>query len=459
MPNDDKTPTIVLLGHYGRANLGDEATIQAVIQNFRRRLPEGTLKAVSADPADTQARFGLSAYPVRRNSGRAPRPTQSVTALGNPSASTVAATPRHIGAAKFRDMLKSVPLARAIVASARAMINFTFVSMPAEARFLIRGYRFLRGVDVLAIVGSGQMNDEWGGAWSYPFALLKWSLLARLAGTKCAAVSVGAGPIEGWLSKIFCRAFLANCAYRSVRDQHAQTVIREIGFKGNCLVYPDLAHSLDEFAVPPPPCAPRSGPPTVAINAMPAYDSSYWPNPDPEKAAAYRQTLGSFASSLIQDGFRVFFFGMHPYDRPVAQDIIANLHGGHVGCDETVYVGETVEGLSATLKSADFVVSTRFHGSLLSLAMGLPTLAISYNDKIPALMEQMGHGPYSIDIDGLSAERLFHSFKALEANAGEQRNMLRHHAQNHRRALDEQYDRVVSLAVNEPMPQASFQLA
>jgi hypothetical protein len=123
---------------------------------------------------------------------------------------------------KLRALLKSITPIRRFVVSFRISIDLALVSAPPEAIFLLHGYRFLKGVDVLAIAGSGQMNDEWGGAWSYPYTLLKWAVLARLAAAKCIAVSVGAGPIDAPLSKAFYRLFLDACSYRSVRDAYAQ---------------------------------------------------------------------------------------------------------------------------------------------------------------------------------------------------------------------------------------------
>jgi hypothetical protein len=189
-------------------------------------------------------------------------------------------------------------------------------------------------------------------------------------------------------------------------------VIRDIGFTGDCPIYPDLAHSLASASSPTAPNASESRRPWVAINAMPALDGAYWPNGTPENAAAYRGAIDT-----------------------------------------------SVEGLSATLEAADYVVATRCHGALLPLAMGLATLAISYNPKTAELMKLMGQGRFSLDLEGLSAASLLDTFRALEASAADQCHELRRRAEFQNRALGEQYDQIVRLAIRRDPTPPAYQLA
>ena len=70
---------VAILGHYGAANLGDEAIIQAVIRCFDLRLHGGKIIGISANPNDTKKRHGITAFPVRRYF--ATRSELSVTAV------------------------------------------------------------------------------------------------------------------------------------------------------------------------------------------------------------------------------------------------------------------------------------------------------------------------------------------------------------------------------------------
>ncbi len=78
--------------------------------------------------------------------------------------------------------------------------------------------RFLKDVDFLIVSGGGQLDDFWGGAWGHPYALLKWSVLARLRGAKPIFLSVGFGELDSRLSRLFTRTALRLAAYRSYRD-------------------------------------------------------------------------------------------------------------------------------------------------------------------------------------------------------------------------------------------------
>src|SRR5947207_13165598 len=57
---------VAILGHIGKGNLGDEASMAALIQNIRRRHPAAAIWGFTLNPADTQARHQIPAFPIRR---------------------------------------------------------------------------------------------------------------------------------------------------------------------------------------------------------------------------------------------------------------------------------------------------------------------------------------------------------------------------------------------------------
>ncbi len=57
---------IGLLDHVGGGNLGDEATLDAVAANIKRRWPNAEIVAFSMNPDDTEARHGIMSHPIRR---------------------------------------------------------------------------------------------------------------------------------------------------------------------------------------------------------------------------------------------------------------------------------------------------------------------------------------------------------------------------------------------------------
>src|SRR5262249_58302553 len=68
---------IGLLNHIGGGNLGDDATIGAVLQNIRQRWPDVAITAFSQNPSDTSMRHGIA----KRRSEEHTSELQSLTNL------------------------------------------------------------------------------------------------------------------------------------------------------------------------------------------------------------------------------------------------------------------------------------------------------------------------------------------------------------------------------------------
>src|SRR5215510_11466106 len=56
---------IGLLDHLGGGNLGDDATLDAVMQNIKSRWPQAEIFGFSMNPSDTESRHGIRSYPIR----------------------------------------------------------------------------------------------------------------------------------------------------------------------------------------------------------------------------------------------------------------------------------------------------------------------------------------------------------------------------------------------------------
>src|SRR5215469_9268484 len=57
---------IGLLDHVGGGNLGDDATLDAVAGNIKRRWPNAEIVAFSMNPDDTETRHGIMSHPIQR---------------------------------------------------------------------------------------------------------------------------------------------------------------------------------------------------------------------------------------------------------------------------------------------------------------------------------------------------------------------------------------------------------
>jgi hypothetical protein len=64
--------TIGLLDHLGHGNLGDDATLDAVMHNIKSRWSNAKLVGLSLNPYDTEQRHGIQSYAIRRDSKTPP---------------------------------------------------------------------------------------------------------------------------------------------------------------------------------------------------------------------------------------------------------------------------------------------------------------------------------------------------------------------------------------------------
>ena len=118
-------------------------------------------------------------------------------------------------------------------------------ALATEGRELVSAYRFARKLDLLILSGSGQLNEEWGGPWGLPYAIFRWAMLAKLAGTPFAVASTGAGMLESRLTRWFLKNALQTACYRSYRDEGTKALLTHWEFTRNDPIVRDMAFSLD----------------------------------------------------------------------------------------------------------------------------------------------------------------------------------------------------------------------
>jgi polysaccharide pyruvyl transferase WcaK-like protein len=442
-----KDATIGVFGHFGNRNLGDEAIITAVVQNIRQRLPTAKVVGFSLNPADTSARFDILAYPIRRLRPSAQPEQFECAQHGHQQDGTSYA--RFVSTARTlvnqsRTLLKRASLVRQLVIAGRALLRFP-LTVAAEVGFACRCYRLLKGIHLLMVTGSNQFLDNFGGPWGFPYTLLKWSTLARLAGAKVVYVSVGAGPLTSKLSFGMVRLALKMSAYTSLRDVRSQELLRTIGVLQSTYVFPDLAYSLKRTHKPLGQRVAITGrrKPRIGINVMPVYDSRYWHIHDAERYSTYVENLAAFSAALLRDDYPVVFWGTQPSDANVTVDLLSRLQnkmGTTLKDDGVADTFTSVAQLLEFIEGLDLVVATRFHGVVLSLFASKPVIAICYHRKIDDLMKEMGQADYSIMFDALEANDLLRRFRQLEHNVKKESERIRHKTDEYRRSLATQYD-------------------
>lgn len=450
------SPVIGVFGHYGNENLGDEAIIEALVARIRTERSDVEIRCFSIHPRDSSRRYGVAAFPIR-SAGEVEVSPRGDTGAANPRVSiatslarNTAALPSENAASRIKALLPNwlrAPLARfaRMLDLARGIAD--------EFAFLIRSYRRLRSVDALIVAGSNQFLDNFGGPWGFPYTLLKWSMLARLAGCRLFYVSVGAGPLDSRLGKLMVRMAVRVADYLSFRDAASRRLLQDFGVRRTSAVYPDLAHSLVVRARGSHTAqnSRQLVKPVVGINPMPVYDERYWSSPDRERYRRYCVNLATFAAYLVEEGHPVFLFSTQPKDINVAADIVDAMGpslASRLLQPEPVKQPRTVDDMMGVISEADIVVATRFHGTLLSLHAHRPVLAICYHRKTRDLMCAMGQEDYAIDLDKIEIPDLVGRFHRLERHRAEETARITRIDDGYVAALEDQYRQLFALALH-----------
>ncbi len=431
---------IAILGPFGDLNLGEEATFVASLHHVAKRCPTARISCGCFSFDEAGRRYGIETFPLQRLSrAKARRRRQRIEAAAMPQAAQDQGAPR--AARRFRSLAKAAlsPFL-ALGAVVRGCID--------EVLFAKDCFRRLRDVDLLIVAGANQCFDFFGGPWRYPYLLLRWTVLAKLRGTKFVFLSVGAGPIRSRLSRLFLRAALSLADELSFRDPVSRDEAIGLGVaKERCVVLPDLA-----FGLP----APGGGTsrigeprPVVAINPMPVFDDRYWPEKDKGRYQEYVEKIAAFADWLVERKYPLFFFATQPKDEFVIRDIGARM----VRKDGIRLDGSypaTVEKVLERISEADIVLATRFHGIILAYVMNKPVLGIAYWQKTKDLMESLGQTGYLANPRELlgsggdfSLKDLKDRFELLETRLEGEKIRIAATVRNLREELESAFDRLI----------------
>jgi polysaccharide pyruvyl transferase WcaK-like protein len=423
--------TIALLDHLGYGNLGDDANLDAVIHNIRSRWPQAKLIGLSLNPYDTERRHGIPSYAVWRTSKSPPRPHN----------------PPVRPATSFPARLKEVLRQWHVIFLVLRLLNTVVIQFPAalvqELLFVVESFRIVRSLDLLIVCGGGQLLD-WGGPWAFPYALFKWTLLAKLSGVTSYYVNVGAGPLRDFLSKFFVRHALLLADYASFRDEKSRALTQEIGFRRTADVFPDNVYSL-EFPILQKSHGRTGGPPVVGITPMAYRDPRvvFW-DKDQTAYNRYIRLLGLFAASLVRERHRLRLFSTEvSFDSLAIEDLRCALRNDSSITDPfSVAHDEIPDGatLFSQMSDMDYIVTSRFHGVVFAHLMTKPVLAISPHPKVATLMNDAGLSAYCVDIRTFDVDSLKKAFDRLLENQDDIKRQMTKTAASYRARLLQQYD-------------------
>lgn len=424
-------PKIGLLHHVGGGNLGDDATLRAVADNITQRSPKAEIIAFSMNPNDTETRHGIVSHPIHRKGWTIGynKPDGNKDYLTN----------------AVRRLTRRYAPASYLYKAAKAIIR-TPGEWIREASFLMSSRRKVASLDLLIICGGGQLTEK-DGPWGFPYTILKWVLLARLEGVKCIFLNVGAGPLTHPFSKSLVRWALLTAAYVSLRDSQSRALLHEIGFTGECYVYPDSAYSLD-VATPDKTLTEANAQLTVGIAPMPyPGPRAYLADRDQVNYDEFIQSLAEFASYLSGQSYAITTFGTDiGVDPPAIQDFeraFANCIGSAASEYSDNRSVASVDDVLAAISRMDYVITCRFHGVVFAHLLNKPVIAIAHHPKVMDLMSDLELSAYCVDIRNFDPSLLAQRFASMISNVNEIKRHMATRLQKNRCLLGSQFDELI----------------
>jgi polysaccharide pyruvyl transferase WcaK-like protein len=425
---------IALFGNFGKGNLGNDATLQAMVHNLRKHFPQAQISCICPNPNGTELTYGIKAFPTRASlrtlfSGL----RQHDLTEERSGASTTGVHPRNRG-------LSPIALLKAAV---------------LEPYRWLMGLATLWGKDALIVPGTGLLTDAYGLLDWGPYEMFRWSITAKLCRCKLLFVSVGAGPLYTRAGRFFVKTALWLADFRSYRDESSKQCLEGIRFRTrNDPVYPDLVFSLPESVIPRKQES-EARPLVVGLGLMEYAGKYSVEKPTSAVYAKYLETFLTFAKWLLAHDCKVRILIGDLADTQVTREFRAMLreqlqmHGDDRIIEAPV---ASVDDLLSQLAATDFVVATRFHNVLLSLLLNKPVISISFHHKCSSLMSQVGLNEYCQDINHLQPTNLIEQFCRLRQNADLVRRKIRERVKACQSALDEQYGTILSELDPESQP-------
>jgi len=355
---DARPLRIGLFGQFGIGNLGNEGSLEALLRFVRAQAPDADLVCICSDPSFVEGAHGVAAVPIR--------------------------APKSAGA-----------LMR--------LADRVLLGMPSRFSNLAHAVTHASRLDVLFVPGTGVFDDFGATSFGQPYDMWRWCRAARIGGARLAFVSVGAGPISRWLSRVLMKSAAATAGYRSYRDIPSKAFANSIHMGvPQDPVFPDLVFSL------PVPERPRHDDKalTVALGVMAYYG---WSGDGPAIYERYIAALSAYAVWLLNSGRRIKLVIGKDKDADAVADLLKRLEAAVPQLLSQVDPFEPAANLHdvmAQMAACDIAVATRFHNVVCALNVGTPVISLGYAEKNQALLEQMGLGAYGQDVEGFDLELL-----------------------------------------------------
>lgn len=422
---------IALLTPYSGRNLGDGAIQSTFIQLLRERRPDVEIVGLTEDPVRTAEIHGIRCFPLHASARAAAEQSRREPSGPAPVANEQASQPKPRPRASV--------LARALLAPMRLAGSLRWMGRRAQEWW--DTWRLLKGIDLLVVAGGGQLDEEWGGAWSHPYTIWRWTLCARLRGRPVAFASVGLGVMRSRLGTFFIRQALARSEYRSYRDPGTRALLSAFDFASEDPIVPDIALGLPLAEGSRPSRKTRRA---VGIVPMIFAHAELWPTPNGTVYARYIDELRRVVLGLLNTGCDVDLFVTNRSDTTALKDLLTGVTSEHAGTWRVVESSSLTQLLTA-IEDCRVVIASRLHAIVLAQRLATPMIAISFDRKVEEQMRLAGLSDFCLDIRSFEHGDLLQRFNALDPRAAHVEAQLDSFVADAQRSLSGQFTRLAAL--------------
>jgi polysaccharide pyruvyl transferase WcaK-like protein len=394
---------IALFGLFGCGNLGNDGSLEAMIEFLRHHRPDAELVCICDNPDEVTRKFGIATQPISWS--------------------------RYLtGVTRKLDRL--------------------FLKIPGKMVDLAQTLRNIRNADLVIVPGTGILDDFGERPYGMPLDIFRWCLGARMVGAKIALVSIGAGPIRHRLSRWLMTAAARMAHYRSYRDTQSKEFMDSVGLHtGQDLIFPDIAFKLQAPANPPPKSAGAKRL-TVGVGVMSYYGWYGFARGGEAIFAAYIKKLAKFVVHLLDNGHDVRLLTGELTDKTAVDALVEEVSHARPDLPSTRMIAEpsfSLRELMLQISAVDIVVATRFHNIVCALKLGRPTISLGYARKNDVLMEEMGLGALCQHVERFDVDSLIDQFASIVLSREDCRRRIMDGVRQYEDDLDRQDAHLLTL--------------
>jgi polysaccharide pyruvyl transferase WcaK-like protein len=368
---------IAVYGYLGSGNLGNDASLEAVLAWLRSTHPDVELRGITVAPDELRTRYGIRSVPLhwssaREGGGRAGR-----------------------AARKLSGLVLDVPRSLAVAGS----------------------------VDAVIVPGMGVLEDGLSSRpWNMPLWLFLIAAACRIRRRPFVLLNVGANRARNPLVRWLYVATAALATHLSYRDRESAEEMRQAGSRARAVVAPDVAF------VHPAPTTADPEPGRVVMGVMAYYGHADDPVRGADVRRRYVATMAETVVRLVDSGCRVVLVGGDRVDVDVARDVRTAVRATRPDLSEDAVVLRECtrfDELTEEMSRAEVVVASRFHNLVCALRLARPPVSVGYAGKNHHLMRAMGLERYMQIIDDVDADRLVEQVQAARRDQAELSDRIR----------------------------------